>query len=176
MPPLRQAMSLVDRNQRQGNGLKRIQNIGLEKRLRRRVKNVDFTRTHILPKRPSLVRQKIGIESFSPHARLTQGGYLIDHQRDQGRNDQPHAVTGERRDLVTKRLPAPGRHQYESIVARHHMPNDFSRLPTKRIVAIDGLEDLHRIGGHGGFLLNWTVGASWPNPGLSQCRKSGSNA
>jgi hypothetical protein len=35
------------------------------------------------------------------------------------------------------------------------MPDDFGLLPTKRVVTIDGLEDLQGIGGHGVFLLSW---------------------
>ncbi len=176
MPPLRKAMSFVDRDQRQADRLKRIQNIRLEKGLGRGIENIDLASPHILPECPPLFLGKIGVESFCPHTCLTQGGDLIDHQRDQGRNNQPHSLTGERRNLVTKRLPAPCWHQHKSIVACHHLPDDFRLLSTKRIVAIDGLENLQGVGDHVGFLMSWTVCASWPNQGLSQRKKAESVA
>ena len=153
-------MGLIDRDQRQVDGLQRIEDIRLEQGFRCGIKNIDLAGPHIPPKRAPLFRRKVGIESFGPHASLTQGCNLIDHQCDERRDDQPHAITSKRRDLVTKRLPTARRHQNEGIVSRHYMPNDVGLPSTKRIVSIDGLEDMQGISGHGSFCPKWNDGAS----------------
>ncbi|MNL29269.1 hypothetical protein D3C87_1509470 [compost metagenome] len=171
MPPLRKAMGFIDSDQRQGNGLEGVQDIRLEKGFRCGIKNVDFTGPHIPPERAPLFRREIGIKSLRTHARLTQGSDLIDHQRDERRDDQPHTLACKRWNLVTKRLPTTSRHQNESIIARHHVLDDFGLPPTKHIVAIDGLEDMQGISGHGSFYPNWNDGASSPFWGPWQSRR-----
>jgi hypothetical protein len=54
------------------------------------------------------------------------------------------------------------------------MLDDLALASAERIIAVNGLEYLQRIGGHGGFLLRWMICASWPNPDLSQSRTAGS--
>ncbi|MNL29338.1 hypothetical protein D3C87_1510190 [compost metagenome] len=164
-------MGFVDSDQRQGNGLESVQDIRFEKGFRCGIKNIHFACPHIPPKRTPLFRRKIGIESLGPHACLTQGSDLIYHQRDERRDDQPHAVARKRWNLVTKRLATTCRHQNESIIARHHMPDDFGLPPAKHIVAIDGLEYMQGIIGHGSFYPNRNDGASSPFWGLWQSRR-----
>ncbi len=102
VPPLRKAVSLVDSDQRQINGLKCLENLRFEKGFRRSIENIDISGAHGLPERTPLFWRKVGVECLGPHAGLPKRRHLIDHQRDQRRDDQPHAFAGERRNLVTQ--------------------------------------------------------------------------
>ena len=89
-----------------------------------------------------------------------------------GFSTDARSCAGKRRDLVTKRLSSARRHEDEGIVSRHDMLDDIALASAERVIAVNGLEYLQRVGGHGGFLLRWMICASWPNPDLSQSRKA----
>ncbi len=71
---------------------------------------------------------------------------LVVHQRNQRRYHQCDAMTGllacNRRNLVTQRFAAAGRHQYQCITADKHMLDDGLLGPTELTVTKDLLKDI----------------------------------
>src|SRR5690606_10392326 len=74
---------------------------------------------------------------------------LDGHQRQQRRNDEPHAGANDRGNLVAERFTAARRHQHEGIVAGNDVLDDARLWSPERIIAINGLEDFEGGGGHG---------------------------
>ena len=85
------------------------------------------------------------VEKGGVHTRLFQRADLVVHQRDQGADDDGHAlltlVPRDRRDLVAQAFAAAGGHQHQRVAAGGHMVNDLAlRAPESR-VAEDFLQD-----------------------------------
>ena len=87
-------------------------------------------------------------------ARRARGANLVVHQRDQRRDDDGRASTGQRRDLVAQALARPGRHQRERMRARHDAADHRLLLPAEGGEAEGAVEDVMAFrrkggGGHG---------------------------
>ena len=151
MPPLRQAMRLVDRDQGQGHGFEPFQRLRAEQRFRRDIEKIELPRRDRPPDRAAFLEGEIGIQRRRPHARIAQRGDLIRHQRDERRDHKPQPRPAECRNLITQRLPPARRHQHEGVLARDHMIDDLRLLSAKGVVAVNGLQNVQGIGGHGGW-------------------------
>ena len=60
--------------------------------------------------------------------------HLVLHQRDEGRDDDGHAVHQQRRQLIAQRLASAGGHQHKGVVAFQHVVDDGL------LVALEGVE------------------------------------
>ncbi len=148
--PLRDAVRLVDRDQRDMHSIEQFQEAGRDGALGRDVEQVEFARAQRRLDLARFARGERGVERRCAHAGLTQRGDLVLHQRDQRRDDDPASLAQQRRQLVTHRLAAAGRHQHERVARADQVHDDLVLLAAKRVVAEDPAQYLQRGGGvHG---------------------------
>ena len=69
------------------------------------------------------------------HPGLAQGGHLVVHQGDQGRDHHAGAGAAEGRDLITEGFAAAGGHQHQGRTAGHHMADDLRLGAPKGAIA-----------------------------------------
>ena len=158
VPPLRHAMRLVDRKQRdiglaeQGEAARRQQP------LRRDVEQVEIAGEQPpLDFRGFLERQR-RVQHRRVDAGLEQARDLVAHQRDQRRDHDAAAFAQQRRQLIAQRLAAAGRHQHQAIAAIGDMPDDLFLRAAKGRQAEHGIQHGQRVGGvcRGGGLREQT--------------------
>ena len=140
--PLRHAVRLVDREQRDLGAFELIEEARGQQPFRRHVKQVQLA-----GQQPSLdlalrIGSEAGIEICRRHARFAQGIDLVLHQRDQRRHHDRRALAQQRGNLVTQRLAAAGRHQYECIAAFAQVIDDGLLLAAETGVAENALQQL----------------------------------
>ena len=143
VPPLRYAMRLVDGEQGQSAaGVEPVEQTAeplAEQALRSHVEEVEFA-----PHQPPLgvdegVEILRGVDEGGAHSGLQQGVDLILHERDQRRYDDADAGPQQRRNLITKRLAAAGRHQHQSVAAAANVVDDLRLLAAKFAVTENAL-------------------------------------
>ena len=118
--PGRHAVRLVDGDHRDGKARQPVQHVAQQQPLGRHVEKVEAAVLEVTADARGLVRLQFRMQGGRPHAELAQRRHLIVHQRDQGRDHQPHAGPAQGRELVADALAAAGRHQQQGVVARHH--------------------------------------------------------
>ena len=123
--PLRHAVRLVDREQRQPalrlHVVEQPQAALAQQPFGRDVDEVELAGAH-----PALDRRRLGaaqcaVEKGRAHAQLGQRGHLVLHQCDQRRDHHAHAMPHQCRDLVGQRLAAAGGHQHQRVAAAGHV-------------------------------------------------------
>ena len=125
VPPLRHAMRLVDRKQRdiglseQGEAARRQQPLGR-----------DVEQIEVAGEQPPLdfrgfVKRQRRVQHRRVDAGLQQSRDLVAHQRDQRRHHDAAALAQQGRQLIAQRLAAAGRHQHQAVAALSHVPDDF---------------------------------------------------
>ena len=125
--PLRNAVRLVDRIERNSDFAQEIDIILLRKRLGGEIEQLGLALEHVALdfRYGSLIQrrvQKMGhavLHAESPH-RI----HLVFHQRDQRRNDDRHPVHHQRGQLIAQRFAASRRHQHERILSVQHVPDN----------------------------------------------------
>ena len=125
MAPLRNAMGLVDGDQREARGFQPVEGLGLQQRFRSHVEEVQLAPLDIAPEQILFRAPEPGIERRRLDAGLPERRHLVFHQRNEGRDDEADARAHQRRDLVAERLASAGRHQDEGVIARDHMLDDL---------------------------------------------------
>jgi hypothetical protein len=139
VPPLRDAMGLVDGEQGQASALLEVihqceEAIG-QQALRGDIDQVEFVCTQLafdFGGRGKILR---GIEEGGPHPGLQEGVDLILHQRDQRGNYHADAPAQHGRDLVAEGLAATGRHQDQCIATADQVADDLLLRPAERGIA-----------------------------------------
>ena len=147
MPPLGDAVRLVNGDQRQRAALQQRQGARLHESFRG-----DVDQTQLAIEQGGLGRclffgRQGRVEVGGGDAELAQRRHLIGHQRDQRRDHHPGAGTQQGRDLVAQRLAAAGRHEHEGIAPAGDGVDDRLLLATKGGVAIDLLKQRFSGGG-----------------------------
>ena len=137
MAPLREAVGLVDGDEREARGLQPIEALGLQNRFRGHVEEVQLAPLDIAPEEILFRAPEPGIERRRLHAGLSERRHLVFHQRDEGRDDEANARTDQRRDLVAERLASARRHQDEGVVSRDHMLDDVPLPAAEGVIAIN---------------------------------------
>lgn len=153
VPPLRDAVCLVDGDERDRQPFQHREEAVHHQPLGRDVEEVELAAEKVRPAPRDLLRRDRRIERGRPHPGLLQRLDLVAHQRDQRRHDDGHARAAEGRHLVADRFPLAGREQHHRIPARHHVPHHVLLLAAEGGVAEHGFEDDEGIGGddgHGG--------------------------
>ena len=131
MPPLRHAMRLVDREQRELQPRQPLQRTVAKQTFRRDVQQVQPLFDQIARDAARLGRIKIRMQGTGRHAELPQRRHLIVHQRDERRDHHRGARPAQRRDLEADALAAAGRRQHQRIAARDHMAHGLLLLAAK---------------------------------------------
>ena len=145
VPPLRDAVRLVDGKERNRHPLQQPQEALGQQPLRGHITEVQVAgQQRPLHPRLFIPRQR-RVQKGRPHPELPQRVHLILHQGDQRRDDDPGPRPQQRRNLVAQRLAAPGRHQHQGIAAAHHLLDDRLLRPAKARVAEDAVQDVQRV-------------------------------
>ena len=139
--PLRDAMRLVDREQRDPALAEQVQAARHQQPFRRDVEQVELACEQPPFDRGGFCEGQRGIQRRGLDAGLAQACDLVVHQRDQRRDDDAAALAQQRRQLVAQRFAAAGRHQHEAIAAAGDMRDDLLLLAAKAGQAEDGVQD-----------------------------------
>jgi hypothetical protein len=148
VPPLADAMRLVDREQRQQPAL--VQRVELREHARRRdplgrgVEEHEPAAHHLALDAGRGVAVERGVEERGVHAGFLEGADLVLHERDQRADDDRDAVAGavadDRRHLVAQALAAARGHQHQRVAAGDDVVDDLGLGPAEVAVAEDVLE------------------------------------
>ncbi len=149
MPPLRHAMCLVDRKQRDAGATEQREAARRQEPLGRDVEQVQLACDQLRLDRRGLARGQGGIEHCRPDPDLDQARDLVAHQCDQRGDHDTAAFPQQRRQLIAQRFAAAGRHQHQAVAATGDMADDLLLFPPKRRQAEHGIEDGDRIAGVG---------------------------
>lgn len=153
VPPLRDAVRLVDREQRDLAPVQQAQRRLDPQPLRRQIEQIQLTGQELGLHQPPLVHVLRRVQESGPHPERPQRVHLVLHQRDQRRHDDPDPVPYEGRDLVAQRLAAAGRHEYQRVAAGDHMIDDLLLLAAEGVVAEDAVQYVEgALGSHPGSL------------------------
>ena len=121
VPPLRDAVRLVDHEQRHPRARERLAEPGVTQALGRHVRHARAAAREALEGGVLVARRERGVEPHHLEPELGQLVVLILHQRDERRDDQRDAVELEGGELVAERLAAAGRHDRQRIDAGDHV-------------------------------------------------------
>ena len=147
MPPLRHAMRLVDRKQRdvglaeQGKAARRQQSF------RRDVEQVEIAGQQPALDFRGLLKRQRRVQHRRVDAGLEQARDLVAHQRDQRRHHDAAAFAQQGRQLIAHRLAAAGRHQHQAIAAAGDVPHDLFLRAAKGRQAEYRIQHRQGIGG-----------------------------
>ena len=150
--PLRDAMRLVDREQRDPAAPQHVEAMRHHQPLRRHVQESSAPSRAARSIAAASPRRQRGIQRGGAHAGLAQRVDLVLHQRDQRRDDDADPGPQQRRQLIAQRFAAAGRHQHDRIAAGHDMLDDRLLLAAKAGIAEDAAQHRER-----GFLLDHAI-------------------
>ncbi|CFE02616.1 Uncharacterised protein [Bordetella pertussis] len=134
MPPLRDAVRLVDGEQGDAPALEQLQAAVGQQALRRHVEQVQLAGQECLLDLARHAPILGGIEKRGPHPQFGQGVDLVLHQGDQGGNHDTGAFAHQRGHLVAQRLAAAGRHQHQRVAAADDVLDDGLLVATEGFV------------------------------------------
>ena len=135
VPPLRDAMCLVDGEQRDLRAAQQIQHSLGHQALGRYIEQVQLSGQKCLFNAARLVNLQGRVQKSRTGSDLAQGGDLILHQGDQWRYDQSRPGAKNGRDLKAKGLAATGGHQHQRVTALEQGAHDLFLARPKTIVA-----------------------------------------
>jgi hypothetical protein len=124
VPPLRDAMGLVDREQPDPGALEQVEGVGLGEPLGRDIDEPQLAVAELLVDLPVLVEIVGRVEARRRDAVAPELRHLIAHQRDQRRHHHGDGVAQQRGQLVAQRLAAAGRHDGEHVGTRQNGLDD----------------------------------------------------
>ena len=138
--PLRNAVRLVDRNQARLAPFQQVaEAVGVDP-LGRDVEQLHRSIGHRPLDLGHLHRRERAVQILRVGASPLQRRHLVVHQSDQRRDHDRQPVRENRRQLVTQRLAAAGRHEHQRIPAIKDVFNRLPLLRPKRVVAVVLLE------------------------------------
>ncbi len=131
MPPLTDAVGLVDGHQGDGDARKPVQHPWLHQPLGRDVEQVELAGVDGLPHGLALGGVGVGVQPRRRHPRLLQRRHLVGHQGDQRRDHQAQPRPDDRGDLIAEALAAPGWQHRHGVVAGQHRLDDLALVATE---------------------------------------------
>ena len=168
VPPLRHAMRLVYREQRQALRVEPVERARLQQAFRRDVEQVER----------AVLDRGLGLADFMPiqrrvqaggaHAGLAQRIHLVFHQRDERRDDNADTVAHHRRYLVAQRLAAAGGHQHQRIAPGQQVGDGVLLLQAETGVAENVLKNPAGVGHRAGQGF-WSIHCCM----MAHCRRPG---
>ena len=133
MPPLADAVRLVDHHRLRRAVLQKILKKRRLKPFRRNVEQFDRSGGGGVGD-PALFRERYdAVDEGGGDSPLGQGVHLILHQRNQRGNHDAVSGAQEQRQLVAERFPCPGRHDDAEIVPRENLPDNLLLVGEKSI-------------------------------------------
>ena len=147
MPPLRDTVCLIHRIERNLHVLQKVHILVLLQALRRQVQQFRPPFRNILLHLMYLrTRQRrVDIMRHPGHIRVVAHHiHLILHQGDKRRDNNPHAVHHQRRQLKTQALAPARRHQHKRVLPLHHVADNGFLIPFERIKAEIALQRLYQ--------------------------------
>ena len=153
MPPLRHTVRLINGEQRYLQTLQKIQSTRLEQTFGGQIEKVQLTPAQLCGNLSLLIIAERRIQRGCLETQLVQGGDLIIHQRNQGRNHHSHTVTQQPGHLIAQGLAAAGGHQYQRITALCHRLYDVGLLTAEFGITKHRLESLQSLLAHGSPLF-----------------------
>ena len=123
--PLRDAMRLVDRQQRHVCALEQVKRVALEQAFRRDIDETQFAAPDPLEDGAVLRRIVCRVQARRRDAVGAELRHLIAHQRDQRRYHDGEPIANQRRQLIAERLAAAGRHDRKHVAAVEDGGDDF---------------------------------------------------
>ena len=106
MPPLAQAVRLINGQQGDGHAAQQAHEALLRKAFRSNINNLQTSGAQIPHHLSVFVRAQGGVDRGSGDVALLQGIHLVLHQRDEGRNDNREAGAAQGRELVAEGFAA----------------------------------------------------------------------
>ena len=134
MSPLRNTMSLIDREQSHWHSSQPIEIVLHRQSLRRQIKKSILSRDRPRHDRPPLIAAQKTIQSRRRNPHLPQSCRLVLHQRNQRRHYHYSFFRDHRRQLIAQRLPAPSRHHCANVMPTQQAPNNLFLLWAKRVI------------------------------------------
>ena len=131
MSPLRDAMRLVDGEQRKLQARQPLQRAVRQQPLRRDVEQIELLLDQVARGAARLRRVELGMQCAGGDAKLAQRRDLIVHQRDQRRDHYRGAAPAQRRHLEADALAATGRRQHQRVAAGDDMTYHLLLLATE---------------------------------------------
>ncbi len=150
VPPLRDAMRLVDGEQRELHGIEQPEAALGDETFGCHVEQVELPRLRAALDGLRLAPLQRRVEEGGAHTRLLQRRHLILHQRDQRRNHHAHTLAQQRGHLIAQRLAAARGHEHQRIAAIGEVRDDVGLRTAKGGVAEDVVENLERASGGNG--------------------------
>ncbi len=151
--PLRHAVRLVDREQRDRAAIEEVERARCTEPLRREVQQVELAGEVRLLDRSPLVGVLGRVQERGAHADHTERIHLVLHQGDERRDDHAGALADERGHLVAQRLAAAGRHEHDRVATVDDVIDDLPLLTAERRVPERALEHAQgHSGGHAAIL------------------------
>ena len=136
--PLRDAVRLIDRQQRDLGLFQKIDRVRFQQTFRRHIDEAQFAARDLIEDRPVFRRIVRRVERRRGDAIAAQLRHLIAHQRDERRHHDGEAVTNERRQLIAQRLAAAGRHHRQHVATVENGADDIA-LPRPKGLEAEGL-------------------------------------
>ena len=123
--PLRDAMRLIDGEQRELEMRQPIHRAACEQSFRRDIEQVELLLDQVAGDRAGFGGVQFGVQRAGRHAELAQRRHLVIHQRNQRRDHHGGAAPAQRRHLVADALAAARRRQHQRVAAgddmAHHL-------------------------------------------------------
>ena len=155
MPPLRNAMGLVDRKQRNPGIADHVLETGCDNPLRCHIQKIKLAAADCSAHVHELFTRQRRIESRRTDTQLLERFHLVAHQRNQWRNNNAHAFPAQCRDLEAQRLARARGKQHHCITTRNNLVDHLGLPSAKGRIAIDPVQDskwiLACIAGNHGF-------------------------
>ncbi len=145
MAPLRDAVRLVDREQRDRDLVEPGQETVGQKPLRRQVEKIELARFGLAANPALLLGRQAGVQEGRAQAELAQRHHLILHERDQRADDDRRAGPEQGGNLVAQRLAAAGGHDDQRVAAGDHTAHDRLLLAPEGAEAEDVVQERSRV-------------------------------
>ena len=135
--PLRHAVRLVDREERDRERADELERAVEHEALRRHVEQVEPPAAQVAQHLGRLLGRERGVQHRRRNAVRAQRVDLVFHERDERRDHDGRAVTMQRRHLIAERLAATGGHQYERAAPVDDVLDDLALVGPELVVAED---------------------------------------
>ncbi len=148
VPPLGDAVSLVDREECQRHGVEQLEEARRDQPFGRDVDQIELAPAEALLDIVRLARGLRRVQVRRGHAILLERRDLVAHQRDERRDHDARPGQVERRQLVADRLAGAGRHHDQGIAALFDRGDRFALEAAEDLEAEYPLQRLQRAVGH----------------------------
>ncbi len=145
--PLRDAVRLVDGEERDARLVEQLEAARRAEPLGRHVQQVELAREQLALDGAGRRGIERRVQELGADAELRERGDLVLHQRDQRRDHHGRARPQQRRELVAQRLAAARRHEHQCVAARDDVLDDLALRAVEVGVPEDPAQQVEWLGG-----------------------------